>query len=309
MVKAPTDAPEDTATAPDLLLNLADWPPHLRSANRSATTIRGYVDGVKRLDEFLAAKGMPRAVRNIRREHTEAFIADQLERLKPASALNRYRTLRVFFGWLVDEDVIDVNPIASQKPPSVPVQPPPILRPDDINKLRKVTSGTSFDDRRDRAIIEMFYESGMRRAELVGLKVADVDSEMRRVQVLGKGGFYRTCLYDDATAKALGRYRRMRDRHPHARSSWLWLGKKGKLTESGVAQILNRRGIEAGLGKINPHRLRHTAAHERMADGLSEGDVMMLFGWRSPAMPKRYGASAAAERAEAAYRAVMDRKR
>ena len=59
--------------------------------NRSTNTIRGYVEAVEKLDAFLAANGMSRAVANIRREHIEAFIEDQLARLRPASAANRYR--------------------------------------------------------------------------------------------------------------------------------------------------------------------------------------------------------------------------
>jgi len=60
MVNVPADAPEDTASSADVLLNLSAFVPHLRSMNRSTNTIRGYVEAVEKLDAFLAANGMPR---------------------------------------------------------------------------------------------------------------------------------------------------------------------------------------------------------------------------------------------------------
>jgi len=310
MAKVPTDAPEDTASSADVLLNLSAFVPHLRSMNRSSNTIRGYVEAVEKLDAFLAANGMPRAVANIRREHIEAFIEDQLARLRPASAANRYRSVQQFFRWLVEEGEIRESPMAKMHPPTIPETPPPVLRGDEIEALRKATTGTSFDDRRDRAIIEVLYATGIRRAELAGLKVDDIDTDLQVAVVLGKGSRPRAVPYDDEAAKVLNRYMlRTRPKHTSAKLPWLWLGKKGRLTESGIAQILNRRGLEAGVGKINPHRFRHAAAHERMAEGMQEGDVMRLFGWRSPQMPKRYGASAADERAIDAYRRLKGTKR
>jgi site-specific recombinase XerD len=310
MVKAPTDSAKDTASPADVLLNLQAFVPHLRAANRSPNTIRSYVEAVEKFDAFLAAQGMPRTVANIRREHVEAFISDQLRRLRPASAANRYRSIQQFFRWLVDEGEIKESPMARMTPPSLPQEPPPVLRDDEIAALRKATSGTSFDDRRDRAIIELLYSSGVRRAELVGLGLEDVDANLQVVRVKGKGNKFRAAPYDDDTAKALNRYMlRARPQHHDAKLPWLWLGKRGRLTESGVAQILNRRGTEAGVGKINPHRFRHTAAHELMAAGMQEGDLMRIFGWSSPQMPKRYGASAADERAVASYRALKGRQR
>ena len=89
----------------------------------------------------------------------------------------------------------------------------------------------------------------------------------------------------------------------------LWLGKRGKMTSSGIADIVKRRAKIAGLGNVHPHILRHTFAHHWLAEGGNETDLMRLAGWQSRTMLQRYGASAGTERAIAAHKrlGLMDR--
>ncbi len=275
---------------------------HLRAANRSPMTLRSYLEAIRQLDAFLADRGMPRSVANITREHVESFIGDQLERLKPASAANRFRSLQQYFRWVLEEGEIKVNPMARMKAPHVPETPPPVIREDDLRKLLAACAGADFDARRDKAIITLLIDTGVRRAELAGLTVEDVDFGAEVFRVVGKGSRPRVVPMGAKATQALDRYLRVRSKHSEARSPWLWLGRRGHLNDSGVSQMLRRRAHDAGIGEIHAHLFRHTAAHELAKAGMGDSDLMRLMGWRSRTMLTRYGASAASDRAILAHR-------
>lgn len=197
----------------------------LRFANKSDNTITIYVGAGRKFATWVAGQGV-RDWAEVEPEHLREFIIGILETRTAGYASNLFRSLQQFAKWYsAEEDT--VHPMAGMKPPMLPEQEPPVLRDEELRALLKSCEGKEFVQRRDLAVIYLFIDSGIRRAELAGLLVDDVDLDHREVTVLGKGRRTRTVAFGRKAAWALDRYLTERARHRQAEDPALWLGEKG----------------------------------------------------------------------------------
>lgn len=287
-------------TSPKLIDLLPSFQRHLRAENKSPRTVQSYTEAVRRLHDFLTARGMPVAVTSITQEHVEAFMEDQLSRLAASSARSRYASLRQFFRWVVEDGERTDSPMPP-RPPNVPEQPVPVLSEEELRALLRVADkDASFYGRRDAAIMRLFIDSGARLSEVANLTVEDVNLDAGTVRFLGKGGRMRLNPLGSKTIRSLDRY--LRARNGATPAPFLWLGRSGRLTSFGIAEMVKRRAAQAGIGEIHVHQLRHSAAHYLRLAGADDDAILRLMGWRDRAMLHRYGASAADERAREVHK-------
>jgi site-specific recombinase XerD len=271
---------------------------HLAAENKAPRTIQVYLESLNALERFLIAEQLPTEVGSLRREHLEAFVADLLTHAKATTASVRYRALQQFFKWAASDDLIVRSPMEKMNPPKVIVDPPDVLRDQELQRVLRTCEGAGFRERRDMALMMFFMDTGCRLDEVTRLQVSDIDLDNSTAIVLGKGRRKRAVGLGKKLVRALDRYIRLRAQHSHADDPALWLGFKGAMTNSGIAQVVEARGIQAKLTRrLHPHVFRHSWAHAMKTALATDEDVMTLAGWRSRQMLSRYGASAASERA------------
>lgn len=299
-------------TSVDIRDLLPSWELHLDEAGLSPHTIRSYTDTVRRAGQWLAENGQPTGVDDIDAEALRAYLAHRKDQTSPGNAAKDYRNLRVFFRWCVtEEERTEPSPMDRVARIKTPAKAHPIFTDEELVALLKACSGNTFDARRDTAIIRILIDNGVRVSGLAGLRYTPRDEETNdvfparhRLRVRLKGGRWIFVPIGKKAAAAVDRYIRARAREAHPDNPWLWLPVRGRgeldahLTPSGIQQMLARRGEQAGVQNVHPHRFRRTMASTWEGDSLQ---LMDIGGWESIEMVRLYSRARREERAREAH--------
>ena len=282
---------------------------HLAAEGKAARTVQGYTAAVRWFAAgYLLSQAGKTSWEQADARDIQQWMVQLLDRYSSTYASIQFRALRQCFKWRADEEEL-ADPMVRLHAPRVAVRDVPVFTSVELSELEKACQGRSFAARRDAAIIAVFTATGIRLAELAGIRYHpddparnDLDLQGREIRIRGKGGTARTVKISYQAARSLDRYLRARARHPQFWRPQLWLGvnSRGPLTAGGIYQVVARRGRQSGV-TVYPHRFRHHFSHTWLDRGGAERDLMELNGWTSPQMLARYGASA-----RRSYDRIMD---
>lgn len=219
--------------------------------------------------------------------HLREFLSFERKRCSPQQARHVFVALRCFFKHLVADGFLSSNPLDGVDAPRTPKRMVPALSESEVKKLLEVCDDT-FTGIRDRAIILLLLDTGCRAAELLAMTMEEMNLQTGMMKVIGKGNKEREVYFGDTALAALKDYlRRLVGLNPPT----LFVNQYGDpLTYSGLAQLLRRRGKQAGLPAhaCHPHVMRHTFATAFLRSGGDIFALKRLLGHESLAMVEQY---------------------
>jgi integrase/recombinase XerC len=282
----------------------------LRNRNVSPHTLAAYESDLAQLLKFIAQMRETQVDKvhpaDVDVSAIRAFMAElHRNRVSPSSAARKLSAIRTFFRFLRREDLVDSDQSALVSSPKQGVTVPSHLTVDEMNRLLEMPDPSSPLGRRDRAILELFYASGLRLSELCGLDMEDVNLPGRMVRVLGKGRKERLVPFNTAAADALrswlkdraasgrraeGRGQRAEGRGQRVAKAPLFLNYRGERLSPRSVDRLVRRYVAACGAKfgISPHALRHSFATHLLSRGADLRAIQELLGHARLSTTQRY---------------------
>jgi len=293
--------------------------------NASPDTIREYRRDMEQFHEFLSPPGEKApAVGQIDHEIVREYVNSMYERrLEKASIARRLSSLRTFFKFCVREKLARQNPARLVSTPKLPKRVPRVLTAEELNafldnlgsngeqarRARTLTARSEEESKillkRDRAILELLYASGLRVSEIVGLNLEDIDRAGQMLRVLGKGNKERVVPYGGKASAALEAYwpvrggmlAQARGKADHEAVFLNHMG--GRLTDRSVHMVVRKYARLANVNwDLHPHSLRHAFATHLLAGGADLRAIQELLGHVSLSTTQRY--------TQASIRQLMD---
>jgi integrase/recombinase XerC len=281
----------------DLIQHYAD---HLRhERNVSPHTLRNYLSDLGQFLQFLIERELALGAggkvdaRKVDVHVVRAFLAALTQDRKKSSIGRKLAALKGFFRYLLATHKIGKNPLLTMHSPKQEKPLPAFLSVDDVFQLLGSIQVKTPLDARDRAALEVFYSSGLRVSELVGLDWADIDFQLGILRVVGKGSKERIVPVGEVALQAL------RDYAVEQQKKWqiackgetpVFLNNRGRrITTRSMARIVEKHLKQAGLAvKMGPHGLRHSFATHLLNSGADLRSIQELLGHASLSTTQRY---------------------
>jgi integrase/recombinase XerC len=281
----------------DLLQQYAD---HLRNErNVSVHTLRNYLSDLAQFQQFLVERKLGLGdkeiidARKVDIHVVRTYLASLAKSRKKSSMGRKLAALKGFFRYLVATRQIDKDPLLSMHSPKQEKLLPKFLSVDDVFQLLGGIKVESALDVRDRATLEVFYSTGIRVSELVGLNWSDVDFQLGIIRVFGKGSKERIVPIGEVALRSLRNY------SEEVRKRWklsckgetpVFLNHRGgRITTRSVARLVEKHLRAAGIPvKMGPHGLRHTFATHLLNSGADLRVIQELLGHASLSTTQRY---------------------
>lgn len=262
---------------------------------RSPETVRAYMADLEGFQSYLVSSAGTKELADVERIdqfHVRGFLASRFGKIKKVSVGRKLATLRTFFRLLVRERVIGTNPAASIRAPKRDKPLPRALSVDDMDRF---FSRNTDRGKRDLAIFELLYSSGLRVGELVSLRVQDLDLNNGWVRVVGKGNKERYVPVGSRAVAALREYLPIRSLVEAATGKIqnqpaLFLNFRGaRLSSRSVRRILKSFLSSSGIARdVSPHAFRHSFATHLLHGGADLRSIQELLGHSSLSTTQRY---------------------
>jgi site-specific recombinase XerD len=280
--KKPLNSPPPPPKVDPLVRDLRGY--LLTERKRSPLTVAAYERDLNEFVAFLRDTQGGASLKRVKATQIRQYIAHMFDArgYDSRTVCRKLSSIRALYRFLKITGVLESDPAAAIPGPSVAKKRPAPLKVAEVMKLLRTSLAGRTDAARlrDTAILELFYASGMRRAEVAGVRLADVDLAERTIRVVGKGSKERAVVINHAAADAIAAYLRVR---PRSADPALFLGRGGKgLTPKHVWRIFRAIYRVSGIQKhATPHTLRHSFATHLVENGVDLETVRELLGHES----------------------------
>lgn len=249
----------------------------------STSTLESYNRDVTQFLAFAGERGVS-AVDEIRKSHVVQYLASLRGAGRATATVNRNTvSLRAFFHYLLKEHLIGQDPTLDMESMKPSKKPPMVLSVEEIEQLLAAPDEDTSQGKRDKAMLELLYATGIRVSELISLNVDDVQTEMKFARCTGASGKERVVPIGALAAESVAGYTSgMRDKllrgNPDEPALFLnSLG--GRLTRQGFWKIIKKYAREANIEQdITPHTLRHSFAAHLLEGGADLRSVQQMLG-------------------------------